>query len=493
LPGSDANVTLELIDRAAVSPQAPALRSAGGQMTWRELDGLTWRSTRLLHDQGIRAGDVVALVFVDEVPHAVAILAVARLGATGFSLSRGGSARERTALTLQAGARWLVSDRPADFESGVPGLTLDLRQAASGPHRVPAALLDERPRAPWQIIRGSGSTGVPRLIPVSHAQARSRFNAQVEAAAITADDGLAGFSGLEFSTSKHRLGWAVAAGAAFVILEGTDASPLDLLAPLGVTLLGASVFHAERMLMPESRVDFAKLEGLKSLSVSGSLVSTDLRARMRATIGDRLCVTYGSNEGGHLTLATAPEVFDTSGTVGRPVPAVELAVVDLQDRPVPVGITGRVRVSGPGVVEGYWNDAEATQASFRDGWFYPGDLGRMTPDGQLVHLGRADRMMIYDGINIDPAEIESVLAAHPAVRDAAAMAWRSPLHQDMPVCAVAIHEDGVNSEQELLQYARERLGRHGPAAVIIVGRIPRNAAGKLLKADLAEQLRHRLG
>src|SRR5438874_11740805 len=136
-------------------------------MTYRELDGLTWRSARLLHDQGVRAGDVVALVFVTEVPLAVAMLAVARLGATGFSLSRDSSARERAALALQAGARWLVSDRPADFESGVPGLTLDLRQAASGPHKVRAAILDERPRAPWQIIRGSGSTGVPRLIPVS--------------------------------------------------------------------------------------------------------------------------------------------------------------------------------------------------------------------------------------------------------------------------------------------------------------------------------------
>jgi len=156
-------------------------------------------------------------------------------------------------------------------------------------------------------------------------------------------------------------------------------------------------------------------------------------------------------------------------------------------------MTGRVRVRGPGVVEGYWNDADATQASFRDGWFYPGDVGRMTADGQLVHLGRADHMMIYDGINIDPAEMESVLRAHPAVRDVAAMPWRSPLHQDVPVCAVAIHENSANSEQEFLQYARERPGRHGPAAVIILGRIPRNDAGKLLRADLAEQLRHRLG
>jgi acyl-coenzyme A synthetase/AMP-(fatty) acid ligase len=492
LPGRAANVTLDLIDRAAATPQAPALRSAGGQMTYRELDGLTWRSARLLHDQGVRAGDVVALVFVAEVALAVAILAVARLGAAGFSLSRRSSARERTALALQAGARWLVSDRLADFDSGVPGITLDLRQAASGPGKVRAALLDERPQVPWQIIRGSGSTGVPRLIPVSHAQARSRFDAQVEAAGITPEDGLAGLSGLEFATAKHRLGWAMAAGAAFVILE-EKASPLDLLAPLGVTALGASVFHAERMLLPESRVDFSKLDCLTSLSVSGSLVSADLRSRLRVGIGDRLCVTYGSNEGGHLTLATAPDVFDTPNTVGRPVATVELAVVDPEDRAVPIGMTGRVRVRGPGVVGGYWNDPDAARANFRNGWFYPGDLGRLTADGQLVHLGRADQVMIFDGINIDPAEIESVMAAHPAVRDVAAMPWRSALHQDIPVCAVTLREGGVTSGQELLQYARERLGRHGPVAVIILGRIPRNEAGKLLKADLAELLRHRLG
>src|SRR5260221_11822926 len=97
----------------------------------------------------------------------------------------------------------------------------------------------------------------------------------------------------------------------------------------------------------------------------------------------------------------------------------------------------------------------------------------MTRDVQLVHLAGADGTMIYDGINIDPAEIESVLAAHPAVRDAAAMPWRSPLHQDMPVCAVAIHQDSGESEQELLHYARERLGPPGPAPGGILRSLPR--------------------
>ena len=490
---SDANLTFDLIEWARATPDAPALVSAGTMLTYRALDALTWACAGYLHDQGLRAGDVVALTFVDDLALAIALQAVARLGAAGLSLPRSTGAVERRALAQRAGVRCLVGDRPASFDSGVAAVTLDIRAAARAPRPAAPALLDERPRAPWQIFRGSGTTGAPRLIPVTHAQARSRFQAQVRAASIGPADGLAAFSSLEFATSKHRFGWAMAAGASFAIIERDGGNPLDLLKPLGVTLLGASVFHAERILMPGNAVDFAAFDGLRAISVAGSLVGDELRARLRARIGDRIWVAYGTNEAGHLTLATPPAVFDSAGTVGRPLPGVELEVLGPDGRPVPVGMAGAVRVKGPGVSAGYWRNDAAASDSFRDGWFHPGDLARIAPDGQVIHLGRADRMMIFDGINIDPVEVEAVMASHPAVRDAAAVPLRSRVHQDVPVCAVALREGGRASEPELLAYAKERLGARGPVRVVILPEIPRNEAGKLSRAEVTRRLQDRLG
>jgi acyl-coenzyme A synthetase/AMP-(fatty) acid ligase len=489
---ADANVTFDLLHWAKATPHAPALISPNLRLTYGQLDSLTWKCARFLHDQGVRAGDVVALTFVSDAALAVALQAVARLGAAGISLPRSAGAVERKVVATEAGARCLVTDSPAAFDAGLPPVPLDLRQISRNPHSVRAGILAECPTAPWQIIQGSGSTGAPKLLPVSHGQARSRFAAQIRASSIRPEDCLASLSGLEYSISKHRHGWAMAAGSAYAVLAAREIDPLALLRPLGVTLLGASVVHAESMLRNLRPVDLELLATLRALSLAGSVVGPDLRARLRARIGDRLWVDYGSNEAGHLAIAMPPEVFESPGTVGRILPGVELQIVDAEDRPAEPGATGQVRVRGPGVITGYRNDAEATARHFRDGWFYPGDLGRMTADGQLIHLGRADRTMIFDGINIAPGEIESVLASHPAVRDAVAMPLRSAAHQQIPICAVALHEGQRASEQQLLGYAQERLGLRSPRRVAILDAIPRNDAGKLMPADLAEMVRRHL-
>jgi len=144
------------------------------------------------------------------------------------------------------------------------------------------------------------------------------------------------------------------------------------------------------------------------------------------------------------------------------------------------------------MIDHYLNDDEATERAFKDGWFLPGDIGKFTPDGQLVFLGRADQMMIMDGINIYPAEIEAVVGRHPAVRDSAAIPLRSPLHQDIPVCAVALHSGKVASETELLEFTFQRLGSRYPRRIILLEEIPRTKQGKLLLNELSQEIADKL-
>lgn len=115
------------------------------------------------------------------------------------------------------------------------------------------------------------------------------------------------------------------------------------------------------------------------------------------------------------------------------------------------------------------------------------------PDGHLIYCGRADHMMIKNGINIYPAEIESVMTSHPAVRDAAVIPVNSPTHQDLPICAVSLHDGQTVTERELLDYCVQNLGARSASAVLVQQEIPRNEQGKLIRARLAEDIGARLG
>jgi len=120
---------------------------------------------------------------------------------------------------------------------------------------------------------------------------------------------------------------------------------------------------------------------------------------------------------------------------------------------------------------------------------YPGDLGVLTDDEQLIFKGRADDMMLFDGINIYPAEIEAVLAAHEAVGEAAAFPLKSEVHQDIPVAAVTLR--APVTEGELLAFCRARLGARTPQRIVAVEEFPRSPAGKILKRELPNVLRRK--
>ena len=133
----------------------------------------------------------------------------------------------------------------------------------------------------------------------------------------------------------------------------------------------------------------------------------------------------------------------------------------------------------------YVGDAVATARHFRDGWFVPGDFASLDREGRLVIHGRADDMMILNGINIFPVEIERVLETHPAVAVAAAFPLASPVHGQIPMAAVELRDGHASSGAELLAWVRRELGVRAPRHVEVVAALPRNAQGKVVKRDLA--------
>ena len=251
------------------------------------------------------------------------------------------------------------------------------------------------------------------------------------------------------------------------------------------TVVHASPVHVEALLADAPPTPRPLLPGVKVLRVGNTTVTERLRARIRASLTPNLYVAYSTNEAGPLTVATPADSLALPGTVGRPAPPVEIEVVDEEGRPCPPGRIGRVLVRGPGVIDGYEDAPSATSRAFADGAFLPGDRAEWAPDGQLVHHGRDDELMICQGVNIEPGEIEAALREHPDVCDVAAFPIDSEAHRHVPACAVTLRDGAAADQPALARYAQTHLGSHAPRVLLIVPSLPRTPNGKLRRAELA--------
>ncbi len=472
------------------TPEAAAIVTAERTLDYRAMDLQVRRYAQLLHDRGVYAGTRVALVMAQELRAAFIILALARLGVTLCSIPRSATVAQKRQWAEQLGVQHLLTDSQEPWLPQTHPVNTILFDASEPPElacsqdelRDPRDLVPE-PQAPLMIVTGSGSTGRSKLLPLTHAQMRARAQTLSQTYQIQPSDRLATMAHLEFAAGVHRLWNALAHGAGFVLFERGRVPWHELRPRLGVSILTSTVFHAEQMLAATASGPLHPLNGIR-LVVSGSIVSDELRQRIR----DRLCrdlwIAYGCNEAWSMTVARPQDCQAYPGTVGHPIHGTQLLIVDELLQPVADEMTGFIAVRSPHVISAYLGDPQASSESFRNGWFLPGDLGRRTKDGHIIFCGRADNMMIYNGINIYPIEIEQFLLAHPAVAEAVAFPMRHPVHQDLPVAMVSLHPDAKVDEGQLLAVAARQLGFRQPRRIFICAKIPRNAQGKPIKSEL---------
>jgi acyl-CoA synthetase (AMP-forming)/AMP-acid ligase II len=242
-----------------------------------------------------------------------------------------------------------------------------------------------------------------------------------------------------------------------------------------------------RRLLDADPAPLAPLKRLKTLISSGSALTGWERRRIREDLCPNFLEYYSSTEGGGVSVLSADDQLQHGESVGRPVFGVEVQVVGEDHRPVPVGQVGRIRYRGPAVADGFHLDPEAGKDAFREGWFYPGDLGNFDDEGFLFLKGRAKDMIIRGGINIYPQEIETALLNEASVADAAVVGWPSR-EFDEEVAAFVVLREPVDPA-ELLALCRRRLAPYKvPRQIFVVDELPRNAGGKVLKPDLVKRL-----
>jgi acyl-coenzyme A synthetase/AMP-(fatty) acid ligase len=482
------NITLPLHRHALRQPDKVAAISESQTLSYRELDTLVWNGAAFFRDRGLVPGDRVFVMIAHPMYTLLACLALARLGVAYMSGDPEQGHVTVAGLSERIGARAVICQQspagPAATGWACPEIVVD-GGSFSGASKADSTLMAAEPDRVWRLMTSSGTTGAQKLFALTHEVGHNRFRQTLQAIPTALSDIFLSLMHPAFILGEHHYLQTLANGGSIVMPVRGPEGLCRLIRDTHVNrLLTVPSLLQPLLSWPESH---PVLERLAVLHVTGALVSHAFRERIVREITPRLHVTYGSNEASYLTTVAGTAAISIPDTVGHPVPSGAVQIVDENGALVPPGTVGRIRGRHSGMIAGYLDDPEADRRSFRDGWFYPGDLGCWSADGQVIFKGRADDMMIYNGMNVYPTEIETCLLLHPAVLEAFAFAITHDPHGDVPIAAVRLR--GEASEDDLLGFAKERLGARHPRKVFIVDDFPRTATGKPIKRAMILQLR----
>ncbi|WCO66222.1 class I adenylate-forming enzyme family protein [Iamia majanohamensis] len=487
---------------AAAHPDRLALASARRRVTWSELDAEVGRWAGALASFGLSPGDRVASLLPNRLDLAVHHLACLRAGLVAVPLNYRYVAPQVDHALAVSGASLLVAhveragdlarcrgiaDLPAGcawYEEGeaVPDGGVRLRDRLADGAPPPAA---GGPDDPAFVFFTSGSTGPAK--GVTHSVATAGWMAASAAAAfeITAEDTF-----LPASSMSH-LGaflWTMAslsAGAAVVVTRTFDGDEvLPLIREHRPTLM-AMIPAALTALVRDHGVTAEDFSSLRLCRSGSDHVPAELEEEFQALTGFPIDEGYGMSEVGLATL-NPPGGPIRPGSIGTADAGFALSVRDADGTEVPTGQVGTIWMRTPSATVGYWGDPEATASLFdEDGWLDSGDLARADEDGYLWFFGRAKQVIVHDGSNISPQEVEDALSAHPAVAAVGVVGIHDVVHGE-DVRAYVATKEGVPrpTSQDLVRFARERVGYRAPEEVVFLDALPLNPTGKLDRVGL---------
>ncbi len=502
------NVAASAGDRVCVYDQQ--------KLSFAELDQRSDSVAAALAAAGIQPGDRVGLLCPNGADFVTAYLGILKSGATVVPLNLLLNPREMAYILSDSGAGGLIHhaafDQAADQatqgldfqvrvrmgDDAMPGMIRfsDLWQQTSDP--IPAPDLDVH-QAVAVILYTSGTTGRPKGAMLTHANLIANAASVIEVMEITADDRM-----LVVLPMFHA--FAGTAGLLTSLLSGCGIVSVPRFEPRlvsqaiadhgGTIFLGVPSMYAVLLRLDEAAI--AQWRTIR-LGVSGGAA---MPLAVMAAFEDRFALPVvegdGPTECGPVTCVNPPQGLRKPGSVGPPVPGVQMKILDEQGQPVPDGTMGEVCVRGPSVMKGYFNQPEATRQAFFGEWFRTGDLGTRDADGYFYLVDRLKDLIIVNGMNVYPRAVEEVLYQHEWVAEAAVVGDPDPRHGEVPVAHVVLKPEAAaeadQAPERLRQWCRERLGRHEiPRRFHLQPALPKNAAGKILKRELRRTGEHERG
>ncbi|MFE7593479.1 amino acid adenylation domain-containing protein, partial [Kitasatospora sp. NPDC057512] len=510
---SDATLPELFEAAAAANPTASAVSYQDEQLDYTELAARSDRLARLLAAEGIGPGTIVALALPRSLELVVALLAVAKSGAAYLPLDPDYPADRLAYMLADAAPAALLTDRataPRLPAHEVRQLLVDGPESDAFP-AVPLAQHERtrplRAEDTAYVIYTSGSTGRPKGVPVTHRNVVRLFGATDHWFGFGAEDVWTLFHSYAFDFSVWELWGALLHGGRLVVVphlvSRDPAAFLDLLARERVTVLNQtpSAFYqlsaADRD-RPGSELALRYVVfGGEALELARLDDWYDRHAEDAPTLVNMYGITETTVHVSYIALDRASAAAGSSSTIGVNIPDLRVYVLDRHLQPVPPGVTGEMYVAGAGLARGYLGRPELTATRFvADPYaalfgehgtrmYRSGDLARRRADGVLEYFGRADQQVKLRGFRIELGEIEAVLAAHPAVADAAVVV-REDVPGDKRLVGYAVTSVGTDAPlgsatpDELRAHAAAELPAHMvPSAVVLLDRLPLTANGKL--------------
>jgi fatty-acyl-CoA synthase len=502
------NWTNQLTRHAIMQPEATALRFLGQTTTWGELDRRVTALAGALSRRGVRFGDRVLILMLNRTEFIESFLAANKLGAVAVPVNFRMTPPEIAFLVTDCDAQVVIAEPVlANVATAVRDLepTLETVIVAGGATEEgvlgyddllaeqgdPPAPADIPNDAPALIMYTSGTTGRPKGAVLTHTNLAGQAMTVLftNGADINNDVGFIGVPLFHIAGIGNTI-IGLLLGMPTVVYPLGDFDPgalLDVLEAEKVT----SIFLVPaqwQAVCAEQQTNPRALR-LRVLSWGAAPASDTLLRSMSETFpGTQILAAFGQTEMSPVTcMLLGEDAIRKLGSVGKVIPTVSARVVDDDMNDVPIGQVGEIVYRAPTLMDGYWNNPEATAEAFAGGWFHSGDLVRQDEDGYIWVVDRKKDMIISGGENIYCAEVENVLAGHPAIVEVAVIGRTHEKWGEVPVAVVvlrAVSESSL-SLADLDEFLTERLARYKhPKYLEVVDALPRNPAGKVLKTEL---------
>lgn len=484
------NLASLLFHHAQNQPKKVALTQHNRNVDYQEF--WIWISSTAagLIQAGIKPGDRVGLCLSDHIDHLTLLFAIAAIGATVLPMDHRWSPAEKKQIAEAFKARLVIREANEENIAGVSNLLLAeiLGEAPPDSAESPSVDLYDDDDIPFLVALSSGTTGRPKGALVSHRHMYERFVNQWNSLNFTSDDSFVSVTPLYFGAARSLCMGFLSLGAK-VVIDAPPHKPHEL--KEAIQRSGANIAFLVptlmRRLLSLTREKQLMFPGLDLLVFGGSSVHGEEALEIQKRLTPNLANYYATSEGGGISVLRANEIALHGDTVGRAASGITVEIVDTDNTPVAQGESGRLRYRGPGVATVFLNESGELDDSGSADWFYPGDLASIDAKGYITLRGREKEMIIRGGINLYPAEIESVLREHPSVNEAAVIGVPSKTMGENVVAIVA--NSSRLKDSDLLEYCKSRLAPYKvPNEILFVNELPKTNFGKIDKPTIAERL-----
>ncbi|MFC6723577.1 class I adenylate-forming enzyme family protein [Halobium palmae] len=491
------------------TPERPAIvdLTDGSETTYEELRRRAYAFASELDRRDVGPGDRVAICMANRPEHVVAFLGTQLAGVVAvpfnFRLAAGGvryhlrdADPELFLFDDVSRDAVLAAEADVDVESAyvgenVPEFAEPFESLLDGPADHPGVSVDHAD--PSVMLYSSGTTGDPKGIPLDQEATASRFLVNSLGQGYYLDETMIGVMPLYHTVGLHGIlcGLLAMSGTYLCMVEFDPETAVRAIEEHGVTALHEAPTIFSQMLATDA-IEETDVSSVETVGYSGAPMSQEVFDRTLETFDpDHIANLYGTTESyGTLAYPDLREVRDPAVTgpanVGNETRIVEIGSDD-PEAVVDVGQQGElvVNTDSPVTFGGYWNKPEATEAAITDGWFFTGDVARRTEANQTIITGRVGDMIISGGENVQPTEVEDVLASHPAIADVGVVGLPDEEWGEVVTAFVVSSEDlSAEALDEWCRQSDELADFKRPRAYRFVDELPRNPSGKIRRNEL---------